>query len=140
LENIDDISYFQNRAILAPKNSIVEQINDYVLNLIPREEKTYMSYDSPYSNIIDGDLVNDVHTLEFLNTIVTLGLPNHKLRLKVGVSVMLLRNIDTQLGLCNVTRLIITRMGEFVLEGKVISESNIRESFYTQVIFHAFLH
>ena len=75
-----------------------------------------MSYDSSYSKTIDGDPVNDVDTPEFLNTIITLRFPNHKLRLKVGVPVMLLRNIDTQLGLCNGTRLIITRMGKFVLE------------------------
>jgi ATP-dependent DNA helicase PIF1 len=38
--------------------------------------------------------VDDVHTPEILNTISASGLPNHKLRLKVGVSVMLLRNFD----------------------------------------------
>jgi len=38
---MSDISYFQYRAILAPKNSLVEQINDYVLKLIPGEEQTY---------------------------------------------------------------------------------------------------
>jgi len=43
LENMSDVAYFIDRAILAPKNSVVEQINDYVLNLIPREEKTCMT-------------------------------------------------------------------------------------------------
>jgi len=43
---------------------------------------------------------------------------------------MFLRNIDVKLGLCNSTRLIITRMGKFVLEGKVISESNIGEKVF----------
>jgi len=38
---------------------------------------------------------------------------------------MLLRNIDLKLGLCNGTRLIITRMRKFVLEANVISGSNI---------------
>jgi hypothetical protein len=37
--------------------------------------------------------VDDVHTPGFLNAIVASGLPNHKLRLKVGVPMMLLRNI-----------------------------------------------
>ncbi|KEH29149.1 PIF1-like helicase [Medicago truncatula] len=36
----------------------------------------------------------DINTPEFLSTIVASGLPNQKLRLKVGVPVMLLRNID----------------------------------------------
>jgi len=89
-----------------------------------------MSYDSPYSKTIDGDPVNDVHTPEFLNTIVTSGLPNHKLKLKVGVLIMLLRNIATHIGLNNGTRLIITRMGKFVLEGKVTSRSNIGEKVF----------
>ena len=44
---------------------------------------------------------------------------------KVGVPVMLLINIDTRYGLCNGTRLVITRMGRYVLEGRVISRSNV---------------
>jgi len=50
---------------------------------------------------------------------------------------MLLRNIDLKLGLCNGIRLIITRMEKFVLEGKVISRSNIGEKFsYPGYLFH----
>jgi ATP-dependent DNA helicase PIF1 len=94
LQNMNDITYFQNRAILAPKNSIVITINDNLLDLISSEEKTYLSYDTPNARNVDGDAVDDVHTPEFLNTISVLGFINHKLRLKVGVSVMLLRNLD----------------------------------------------
>jgi len=43
---------------------------------------------------------------------------------------MLLRNIDKNLGLCNSTRLIITKMGKFVLEAEVISGSNIGEKVF----------
>jgi len=46
LEDMSNIDYFQNRAILAPKNSIVNRINEYVLDLLPREEIIYLSYDS----------------------------------------------------------------------------------------------
>ncbi|AES64487.2 PIF1-like helicase [Medicago truncatula] len=69
----------------------------------------------------NGDAIDDVHTPEFLNTINASGLSHHKIILKIGVSIMLLRNIDLKLGLCNGTRLIITIMGKFNLEGKVIS-------------------
>jgi len=123
LENLSDITYFQNRAILTSKNSIVEKINEYMLDMMPGEEKVYLSYDSPVTLNIAGDAIDDVHTPEFLNTIVASGLPNHKLRLKVGVPVMLIRNLDLRAGLCNGTRLIITRMGKYVLEAKVISGS-----------------
>jgi ATP-dependent DNA helicase PIF1 len=43
---------------------------------------------------------------------------------------MLLRNLDIIAGLCNGTRLIITKMGRYVLEGKVISGSNIGDKVY----------
>jgi ATP-dependent DNA helicase PIF1 len=67
--------------------------------MVPGEEKVYLSYDSPIQRNLNGDHIDDVHTPEFLNTITASGLPNHKLRLKVGVLVMLLRNIDTRYGL-----------------------------------------
>ncbi|XP_045827331.1 ATP-dependent DNA helicase PIF1-like, partial [Trifolium pratense] len=109
---------------------IVDTINDYMLDLIPGEEKTYLSYDNPLTQNVDGQTVDDVHTPEFLNTISTSGLPNHKLRLKVGVPVMLLRNLNQKLGLCNGTRLIITRLGKRALEGKIISGSNIGDQVF----------
>jgi len=43
---------------------------------------------------------------------------------------MLLRNLDITAGLCNGTHLIITRMGRYVLEGRVISGSNIGDKVY----------
>jgi hypothetical protein len=125
LQNMNDPSFFQDRAILATKNVIVDAINNYMLDLIPGEEKTYLSYDSLCNARSDVNMPNDVHTPEVLNTIVASGVPNHKLRLKVGVPVMLLRNIDPASGLCNGTRLIITRMGRCVLQCKVITGSNI---------------
>ena len=43
---------------------------------------------------------------------------------------MLLRNLDQSAGLCNGTRLIITKMGRYALEGKVITDSNIGDKVY----------
>lgn len=98
--------------------------------MVPGEEKVYLSYDSPDERNARGDAMDDVHTPKFLNTIVASGLPNHKLRLKEGVPVMLLRNLDTKNGLCNGTRLIITRMGRYVFEGRVISGSNMGDKVF----------
>jgi ATP-dependent DNA helicase PIF1 len=47
---------------------------------------------------------------KFLNTITLVGMPPHHLAFKVGVLVILLRNLDAALGLCNETRLIIWRL------------------------------
>jgi len=66
-----------------------------------------------------------VLTPEFLNTLTTSGLPNHKIKLKIGTPIMLLRNIDQSDGLCNGTRLIVTRLANHVIEAKVISGKNI---------------
>jgi len=97
---------------------------------MPGEEKTYLSYDTTLTHNGNCDVVDDVHTPEFLNTINAQGLPHHKIRLKIGVPIMLLRNIDLKLGLCNGTRLIITRTRKFVLEANVISGSNIGEKVF----------
>lgn len=76
-----------------------------------------------------------VHFYSMLNNITSSGLSNHELRLKVGVLVMLLGNLDQSMGLRNSTRLIITKMGSYVREGKVILGSNIgKKSLYSQVV------
>lgn len=112
LQARDDHTYFQQRVILTPKNDIANHINDYMSAQLPGEEQTYLSIDSPHSDNIHSDRIDNVHSSEFLNTISSSGLPNHILKLKIGVPVMLLRNVDHKSGLCNGTRLIITRLGK----------------------------
>jgi len=53
------------------------------------------------------------------------GLPSHKLTLKVGAPIMLLRNINQTKGLCNGTRMILTHIGERVLKADIITGSHI---------------
>jgi len=130
LQNMHDTEFFRDRAILTPKSVTVDEINNYIMSLIPGEEKVYLSCDSPCPSNIVANRSDDVHTPEFLNTINASCLPNHKITLKVGVPVMLLRNLDISAGLFNETRLIITRMGRYVLEGRVISGSNIGDKVY----------
>jgi len=43
---------------------------------------------------------------------------------------MLLRNLDPTVGLCNGTRLIVTKMDRYVLEAKVIKRSNVGDVVY----------
>lgn len=87
-----------------------------MIEMNPEKSRVYLSADSTSNS--DGviDVLNDVYTPEYLNGLKCSSLPNHKITLKVGTSVMLLRNIDHSNGLCKGTRLIITRMSNHVLE------------------------
>ncbi|XP_035832991.1 ATP-dependent DNA helicase pif1-like [Helianthus annuus] len=122
LHRFKDRDYFSERAILAPKNEVVHGINDRLLALFPGEEVEYLSSDSlcPTEEINDP-LHQDLYNPDVLNSVIISGLPNHRLVLKLGVPVMLLRNIDQQNGLCNGTRLQITRLRKRVIEAEILS-------------------
>jgi ATP-dependent DNA helicase PIF1 len=130
LQNILTPNFFQDKAILAPTLEVVENINDYVLALMPGEIKEYLSCDSIQK--CDDDVGVDYRwiTTEFLNDIKCSGMPNHKLYLKIGAVVMLLRNIDISSGLCNGTRLIVTYMGTNVIGAEIATGTNIGDLVY----------
>jgi hypothetical protein len=119
-----DPRYLAQRAIVCPTNAIVDEVNEAVFVRVPRISRTYLSCDTISKTT---DLVGDADLLyppEFLNSINIANFPQHVLSLKLGVPVMLLRNINQSLGLCNGTRLLITRLGDRVLEGEIIIGSN----------------
>ncbi|KAF1860101.1 hypothetical protein Lal_00033695 [Lupinus albus] len=125
-DHYKDEQFLQSRAILASTIEIVDQINDYVLSQIPE----YLSSDEvDMSDANESESFNNV-TPEFLNSLSISGLPNHKIKLKVGTPIMLLRNLDQSEGLCNSTRLVVTRMANHVLETKIMSGKNIRNVTY----------
>ena len=58
---------------------------------------------------------------EYLNSLEVNGWPPHRLLLKVGSPIMLLRNLDPANGLCNGTRLIVRRCSARVVEAEVVT-------------------
>ncbi|XP_071713195.1 uncharacterized protein [Rutidosis leptorrhynchoides] len=96
LLNLGNPSYYQERAILAPTHEVVNIINDRMMD-----------------------------SLEGKASINIGGLPKHDLRLKVGVPVMLLRNIDQSGGLCNRTRLQVIQLCEKVIKAKVLTGTHV---------------
>ena len=56
-----------------------------------------------------------------INTLTTPNYPNHHLKLKVECPVISLRNLNQALGLCNGTRLLVTRVADHVLQGTVLT-------------------
>lgn len=69
----------------------------------------------------DGNEQNQVYDTEFLNSLNPSGAPPHRLVLKVGAIVMLIRNINTSIGLCNGTRLKVEGMMNHLLRLRVLS-------------------
>ncbi|KAF7841682.1 ATP-dependent DNA helicase PIF1-like [Senna tora] len=90
------------------------------------EESIYLSSDSICSQDQDSELAY-IYTTEFLNTISGSGLHYHELKLKVGAPVMLMRNIDKSMRLCNGTKLIITRLCNHVVEAMILSGVALRD-------------
>ncbi|XP_057739984.1 uncharacterized protein LOC130957110 [Arachis stenosperma] len=125
LENMSSKDFFKARTILAPTLDIVEKINNHLMVIIPGGEKLYLSLDS--IRMDEGNIESqlDLYGPELLNSINYSGLPPHKLILKVGVSVMLLRNIDRSSGLYNGTRLQVRKLENHVIECEVLTGNNI---------------
>lgn len=69
-------------------------------------------------------------TAEFLNTLKTTSIPNHSIKLKSGTPIMLIRNIDQAEGLCNGTRVTITRLANQVIKAKIIASKSIGSLIY----------
>ncbi|XP_072060189.1 uncharacterized protein [Arachis hypogaea] len=99
------VNYFKGRSILAPTLDVVIEINNHVMSLIPGNERVYLSSDTLINE--DGHMESELYTMsmESLNTLNCSKITQHQLVLKIGVPVMLFRNIDQSNGLCNGTRM-----------------------------------
>lgn len=92
--------------------------------MLTSDERQYLSSESiDKSGVIENEALEEL-AAEFLNSLRTSSLPNHRIKLKVSTSIMLLRNIDQSKGLCNDTRLIVTRLAYYVIEAKIMARKN----------------
>ena len=127
--NYLDPKYLEERAILCPRNETIEEINEYIMSQIEGEEVTYHSSDSVCKASTSSSMEH-MYPIEFLNSLKFPGIPNHELRLKVGLPVMLLRNINQSAGLCNGTRMTITQLGNKCIEAKIITGTHVGQKVY----------
>lgn len=116
--------YLRERSILTPRNKVVDHVNNLILNKIPGEAFTYLSSDSVKCRAGDDDQLSASFPVEYLNSIKVSGIPPHKLVLKEGVVVMLLRNLSQAIGLCNGTRLVVRRCLKHTVVCEIISGSH----------------
>ncbi|KAH8956637.1 hypothetical protein BDL97_07G051500 [Sphagnum fallax] len=125
-----DAMYLMQRNILAPKNTNIDEVNNAILESISEELHTYLSANSltptkKGASAVVGVSMDSLYLMEFLNTLQFSDIANHKLEFKVGVLILLLCNLNQSIGLCNGTRLIINRLGQRVIEAKIIIGNNV---------------
>ena len=119
LDNSDTLS---GKAILTPQNKDCLKLNQDILARLPSPSRTYTSVDEINVNQEDNNDAGN-YPIEFLNSLTPSGMPPHKMDLKVGAIVMLLRNLDAKKGLCNGTRLVIRSMMDHVLDAQILTGS-----------------
>jgi hypothetical protein len=124
----DDIEYFRERAILTPKNVVVDMINARVLERL--DAGTHVTYLSSDSVDISTEDERALWPVEFLNSLTPSGMPPHELVLAPGALVMLLRNMDIDLGLCNGVRAIIIRAMPRVIDVLLVSGTHAGSRVY----------
>jgi len=96
IENSSNVGYMVGRAILTPKNDDVEHILTLIMNQFPGEFHTYPSADS-VDTTEDGDMDQpQLYSPEFLRSLKIPSLPPGELKLKVGVPIIVLRNLNPQ--------------------------------------------
>ncbi|GFW30504.1 ATP-dependent DNA helicase PIF1 [Trichonephila clavipes] len=114
-QNYKNHQWLSTRAILAAKNIDVNTINFTIQHGIPSETTTYKSIDTVENQ---DEVVN--YPTEFLNSLDLPGMPPHVLTLKIGVPIILLRNINPS-RLCNGTRLSVKKMMNNVIEATILT-------------------
>ncbi|CAK1599717.1 unnamed protein product [Parnassius mnemosyne] len=106
-------SWLYERTILGLRNDQAVAINSEILRHVHGESFKYTSIDTV---IEEDDATN--YPLEFLNSISTPGLPAHKIALKVGNPIILLRNLCPP-KLCNETRL---KVNDILLQKEIATK------------------
>jgi ATP-dependent DNA helicase PIF1 len=128
--NYKNPQYLASRAIVCPNNQTVDEINEYIVSMLPGDSIEYLSCDTiskSSEHIPDFDIL---YPTEFLNSIDASNFPFHKIVLKKGVIIMLLRNLNQNLGLCNGTRLLVLELGQRLLKCVILTGGNIDEEVF----------
>lgn len=114
VQNYRNHDWLRERVILAPKNVHVNEVNFKIQDKLPGAVTSYKSVDCAMN---EDDVVN--YPVEFLNSLEPPGMPPHCLNLKIGSSVILLRNLNAP-KLCNGTRLAIKKLMTNLIEATIL--------------------
>nr|GEX61825.1 DNA helicase [Tanacetum cinerariifolium] len=120
----------QKKAIVFPKNENADMINAQVLSLVNSQQHVYLSLDEAMPHGNDEGATELLYPLEYLNLLNFANFPSHRLELKVGAPIILLRNLNISGGLCNETRLIVTQLLSKVIEARIITGTRISKKVF----------
>ena len=101
--------WLSERSVICGTNHEVATYNEILMQRLAGEARTYISSDEP--RMQEGH-VGPAPPVSFLNSLDPSGVPPHKLSLKVGSPVTLMRNLDFANGDCNGTRYVIVSLNE----------------------------
>ncbi|KAG3160371.1 hypothetical protein PI126_g6931 [Phytophthora idaei] len=108
--------YFAIRTILTTTNAVVQRINEAVAQRLEGVSQEYLSTDS-----VEEDEEVNFFEQEVLHAVNINGIPPHKLTLKKGAPIMMMRNLNPDLGLCNGTRLRIVELKPHVIHATIMT-------------------
>ena len=112
--------YLAERAIMSSTNDTIHERNFKFMEKLPGNMEISYSRDS----CVEDDDVT-LYDAEFLNRVNVSGIPPHRLPLKKGACIILIKNLDLKNGHCNGTRYIILEMNPNVIKAQKLSgESN----------------
>ena len=118
--DVSDPRAVSKKVILTSTNDVCLQMNDQVIEKVNADTAIYYSADSV---VCDDEEEAANYPIEFLNSLTPSGMPPHKLILKPGAIIMLLRNINLKKGLCNGTRLIVHHLHDHSIDAEILTGS-----------------
>ncbi len=116
LQNCNNEQYLFDRAIMSSTNDTIQQCNYDMITTLPGEMLISESIDSC---IEDNDIAQ--YDSDFLNKINASGIPPHRLALKVGACIILIRNLSIKDGHCNGTRCILLHLLKQLIKANHLS-------------------
>ena len=110
-----------DKAILTPLNKDAQLINTIALKKMTGMVSLHRSIDSILNDDAD-EAMN--YPIEFLNAQSISGMPDYNLELKIGCPLILLRNLNSSIGLCNGTRLQLRAFTQRLLTVQILNGSH----------------
>lgn len=120
MTNYDNASYLNRRAIMSTTNDIIQSRNFEIIQRLPGELVVSKSRDEC---IEDKD--KTMYPVDYLNKISVSGIPPHRLALKKGACIILIRNLNVRRAHCNGTRYLIDNLTPRLIVAKRLSDGEV---------------